>query len=97
MTVSDLKIKSQNPKQAIKTPVRTRNTEHATRNTKTWLCVDFDSIDYRDAWELQSNLIAARKDRLLPNDIVLFLEHPAVFTLGRRGGAGVYAGIGQIS
>lgn len=53
---------------------------------KTWLSVDFDRIDYRDAWELQGNLIMARKERILPNDIVLFLEHPAVFTLGRRGG-----------
>jgi lipoate-protein ligase B len=53
---------------------------------KTWLCVDFDRIDYRDAWQLQRNLLIARKERILPNDIVLFLEHPAVFTLGRRGG-----------
>ena len=66
--------------------VETRNAQHATRNTKTWLSVDFDRIDYRDAWELQGNLIMARKERILPNDIVLFLEHPAVFTLGRRGG-----------
>ena len=46
----------------------------------------FDRIDYRKAWELQSDLIIARKERILQNDIVLFLEHPAVFTLGRRGG-----------
>ncbi|MGD9043547.1 MAG: lipoyl(octanoyl) transferase LipB [Desulfobacterales bacterium] len=86
MTVSNSRIKSQNPQDEINAHVQTRNTQHVTRNTTTWLCVDFDRIDYRDAWELQSNLIAARKDRLLPNDIVLFLEHPAVFTLGRRGG-----------
>ena len=54
--------------------------------TETWLSIDFDRIGYRDAWELQSNLIIARKDRRLQNDIVLFLEHPPVFTLGRRGG-----------
>ena len=56
-----------------------------TTDLKTWLSIDFDRIDYRDAWHLQSNLIIARKERNLPNDIVLFLEHPAVFTLGRRG------------
>ena len=57
-----------------------------TTDPKTWLSVDFDRIDYSDAWELQGDLIMARKERILPNDIVLFLEHPAVFTLGRRGG-----------
>ena len=70
----------------MKAPVETRNTQRATRNTITWLSVDFDRIDYHDAWQLQSNLIIARKERILPNNIVLFLEHPAVFTLGRRGG-----------
>jgi lipoate-protein ligase B len=45
-----------------------------------------DGKDRSSAWQLQSNLIIARKERILPNDIVLFLEHPAVFTLGRRGG-----------
>jgi lipoate-protein ligase B len=53
---------------------------------KTWLSIDFDRIDYREAWQLQSNLIMARKARILQNDIALFLEHPPVFTLGRRGG-----------
>ena len=67
-------------------PVETRNTQRATRNPKTWLSIDFDRIGYREAWELQGNLIMARKERILQNDIVLFLEHPPVFTLGRRGG-----------
>ena len=31
-------------------------------------------------------MLKARKERILQNDIVLFLEHPAVFTLGRSGG-----------
>ncbi len=56
------------------------------QNTETWLSIDFDRIGYREAWELQGNLIVARKEGRLQNDIVLFLEHPAVFTLGRRGG-----------
>ncbi|MGD9239401.1 MAG: lipoyl(octanoyl) transferase LipB, partial [Desulfobacterales bacterium] len=86
MPVSSSKIKSQNLQNALNTPVQTRNTQRATRNPKIWLSVDFDRIEYSDAWELQGNLIMARKERILPNDIVLFLEHPAVFTLGRRGG-----------
>jgi lipoate-protein ligase B len=53
---------------------------------ETWLSIDFDRIDYRKAWQLQSNLIMARKARSLQKNIALFLEHPPVFTLGRRGG-----------
>jgi lipoate-protein ligase B len=62
------------------------NNGHQTTDTKSWLSIDFDRIDYREAWQLQVELIAARKERILQNDIVLFVEHPAVFTLGRRGG-----------
>ena len=57
-----------------------------TTDPKTWLSIDFDRIDYQEAWELQSNLITARRARILQKNIVLFLEHPPVFTLGRRGG-----------
>ncbi|MEJ2731100.1 MAG: lipoyl(octanoyl) transferase LipB [Deltaproteobacteria bacterium] len=53
---------------------------------KTWLSIDFDRIDYREAWQLQSNLIKARKAGILQTDTAIFLEHPPVFTLGRRGG-----------
>ena len=67
-------------------PLETRNPKPETRNSRTWLSIDFDRIDYREAWQLQTDLIAARKECLLPVNIVLFLEHPAVFTLGRRGG-----------
>jgi len=57
-----------------------------TTDPKSWLSIDFERIDYQEAWELQARLVIARKERILPSDIVLFLEHPAVFTLGRRGG-----------
>ena len=43
-------------------------------------------MEYREAWDLQSRLVSARKDRHLDRDIILILEHPPVFTLGRRGG-----------
>ena len=86
--MSDLKtkIKSVNRLNDGKDRLSIRNPKSKIQNRKTWLSVDFDRIDYRDAWQLQSHLIIARKERILPNDIVLFLEHPAVFTLGRRGG-----------
>ena len=41
---------------------------------------------YRYAWDLQQSLVAARHAGRLDNDILLLLEHPPVFTLGRRGG-----------
>jgi lipoate-protein ligase B len=48
--------------------------------------VDLGLIDYQEAWALQQKLVAARVAKTIIHDIMLFLEHPAVFTLGRRGG-----------
>lgn len=48
--------------------------------------LDLGFVPYREAWTLQTRLVAARKDGALEKDIFLFLEHPPVFTLGRRGG-----------
>ena len=56
------------------------------KSSQTWLALDLGLLDYQEAWALQLRLVEARKDGLLKNDVVLFLEHPAVFTLGRRGG-----------
>jgi lipoate-protein ligase B len=42
-------------------------------------------MEYRKALDLQHKLVNARHDRILEKDTVLFLEHPPVFTLGRRG------------
>jgi len=46
--------------------------------------IDLDLIDYERAWDLQHLLWQKRVDGLLP-DLLLFLEHPHVLTLGRRG------------
>ena len=48
--------------------------------------VNLGMIDYNKAWQLQSELVAAKANSAIDRDIILFLEHPAVFTLGRRGG-----------
>ena len=53
---------------------------------KTWRFVDLGLMDYRQAWALQRRLVEAGKDDAFHMDVVLFVEHPAVFTLGRRGG-----------
>lgn len=49
-------------------------------------CVDLPAVEYREAWDLQHGLVAARRNGIIDRDIVLFLEHHPVFTLGRRGG-----------
>ncbi len=51
-----------------------------------WLRVDLPLIEYEDALALQREIVAARRDRRLNRDVVLLLEHPPVFTLGRHGG-----------
>lgn len=51
-----------------------------------WLMLDLGLLEYGKAWDLQIRLLEARKDGILKQDAALFLEHPPVFTLGRRGG-----------
>ena len=43
-------------------------------------------MDYTKAWDLQTSLVDAGKKRIIDKDVILLLEHPPVFTLGRRGG-----------
>ena len=42
------------------------------------------TVGYREAWALQRGLAEARRQELVP-DSVLMVEHPHVYTLGRRG------------
>ncbi len=51
-----------------------------------WYCLELPLTDYETARKLQIDLVAARKQGRLQNNVVLLLEHPPVFTLGRRGG-----------
>jgi lipoate-protein ligase B len=56
------------------------------RKTHPWHAVDLGRMPYPDAWELQRQLVEARAQGRLDTDVILFVEHPPVFTLGRRGG-----------
>jgi lipoate-protein ligase B len=53
---------------------------------RTCHAVDLGLIPYTDAWDLQLRLVEARAQGWIGQDILLFLEHPPVFTLGKRGG-----------
>lgn len=50
------------------------------------LCLNLPLMEYEAAWRLQTRLVEARKAQRLASDVVMVLEHPPVFTLGRRGG-----------
>ncbi|MBA4393148.1 MAG: hypothetical protein C0407_06320 [Desulfobacca sp.] len=46
--------------------------------------LNLDLIPYEEAWTLQKQLVAVKKEKDFP-DILILLEHPPVFTLGRWG------------
>jgi lipoate-protein ligase B len=46
--------------------------------------VDLGRRDYREIWALQAELVARRQAGKIP-DVVLFVEHPPTYTLGRAG------------
>ncbi len=62
------------------------NTEIHTKTPGTWLCLELPATEYREVWDMQLRILAARKKRIISTDIILLLEHLPVFTLGRRGG-----------
>jgi lipoate-protein ligase B len=53
---------------------------------RSWLAFELPLIPYPEALELQHRILGQRIDGTLDSDVVLILEHPPVFTLGRRGG-----------
>ena len=52
----------------------------------TTLYLDLSLTEYQEAWELQQAIVKAKVDGILQSDVILVLEHPPVYTLGRRGG-----------
>lgn len=48
--------------------------------------LDLPQTNYLEALTLQRTAVEARKDGRLDRDLIILLEHPPVFTLGRRGG-----------
>ena len=52
-----------------------------------WVFATLPVTDYQDAQHLQHRIVSARTDGHLDANVVLWLEHHPVFTLGRHGGA----------
>lgn len=50
------------------------------------LLLDLGLSDYAETYDLQQDLVARRNSGVLNADLFLVTEHPATFTLGRRGG-----------
>jgi lipoate-protein ligase B len=44
-------------------------------------------VGYQNAWELQRDISLARRSGALTDDVLLLLEHPPVYTVGRQGEA----------
>ncbi len=56
------------------------------RTDNSWLCIELPATEYREAWNLQCRLVAAKRRGVLDTNVILLLEHLPVFTLGKRGG-----------
>jgi lipoate-protein ligase B len=52
----------------------------------TWLSARLGQVAYEEARDLQRRLVEARSQGRIDTDVILSVEHPPVFTLGRRGG-----------
>ncbi|MEA1967727.1 MAG: lipoyl(octanoyl) transferase LipB [Thermodesulfobacteriota bacterium] len=48
--------------------------------------IDLKLTDYKKAFDFQKKIVSEKIDKTRDKDIILLLEHPAVFTLGKRGG-----------
>lgn len=55
-----------------------------TSNRPVW-CIDLGMISFSRAHSLQLEFVDARASGKMDRDVVLLLEHPPVFTIGRRG------------
>ncbi|MEM0139993.1 MAG: lipoyl(octanoyl) transferase LipB [Ferroplasma sp.] len=56
---------------------------------------DLGTVEYTEAMELQHRLVLLRKDGKIPN-IILFLDHPDVYTIGRKSDAANYKNVNVI-
>ena len=48
-----------------------------------WLVLPLGEVDYQEAWDLQRRLLEARQQQRI-GDVLILLQHPHTYTLGRR-------------
>jgi lipoate-protein ligase B len=60
--------------------------EGITVNKRSAVFMDLGIMEYKRALELQIKTLESRIDQTLSQDRIFFVEHPPVFTLGKRGG-----------
>ncbi len=63
---------------------RLRTTDRGGLLNKTCLLWDRPLTPYKTVWEDQLRLVRAKRERRLRRDVVILVEHPPVFTLGRH-------------
>ncbi|MFT4044765.1 MAG: lipoyl(octanoyl) transferase LipB [Gordonia sp. (in: high G+C Gram-positive bacteria)] len=67
------------------TQLSTNSPRHRARSSEDALEVRrLGVVDYRDAYTLQHELAADRAEGRLDHDVLLLLEHPSIFTAGKR-------------
>lgn len=54
------------------------------QNNQDWKIINLGLREYHEVWELQKDLVELRSRNKIP-DLLLFLEHPPVITLGKKG------------
>lgn len=60
--------------------------EGITANKRSAVFIDLGIMEYKRALELQIKTLESKIDQSLSQDRIFFVEHPPVFTLGKRGG-----------
>lgn len=65
---------------------RHMNSAYTNPSLKKWWRLNLPTTEYVEVWETQRRLVNARIEGTYEKDLVLFLQHRPVFTLGRRGG-----------
>ncbi len=60
--------------------------ERVNEKKRSCVFIDLDLLEYKRALDLQIQTLNAKIDNGLVEDQIFFVEHPSVFTLGKRGG-----------
>ncbi len=55
-------------------------------NKRSAVFIDLGLLEYKRALNLQIKILKSKINRSISEDCILFVEHPPVFTLGKRGG-----------